>query len=147
MSKTQHARSPRTAGVQKELRAFRFMDIFQELLNKGLQAWAGKDLVLDREVMESMYAYIGKCVNEIFVFSDRNLSGQAKEWLSQQLYLSLRFQSKDQIMLPGNENAHRPTLVFTPLATSDVPKDDLRLLCGLCSECDFIEDALRELHT
>lgn len=116
----------------------RFIDVLQHFLNRGLQSWTQPgNNKLDREAMAGMYAYIQKSVHELFSKSSQNFTEHTKDWIAQQLYLSIKIGGAGEIITPDGENLHKTVPVFVPTDIKLIPTDELRIVGGLLSDCDF----------
>ena len=125
----------------------RFIDVLQHFLNRGLQGFLSADGTMTREDFEGMYEYILQTVNELFAKSSQNLTEDTKRWVAQQLYLSIRMKEQGALELPGGENLIAPPPVFEKTPIARVPTDELRIIGGLLSDCDFAHDILAELRS
>lgn len=125
----------------------RFVDVLQHFLNRGLQSWAAQGASLDRESMEGMYEYILKTINELFAKSSQNLSEDTKKWVAQQLYLTIKVKKQGSLDLPDGSNLVSVHPVFELASIKRIPTNELRLIGGLLSDCEFAADIAKELKT
>lgn len=122
----------------------RFIDVLQHFLNRGLQTWAGKDL--NRESMGEMYEFIREGIHDLFSKSSQNFTSDTKDWISQQLYLTIKIGGQGELVLPDGDNLHPVAPIFDPMDIKKIPTDELRIVGSLLSDCEFaplIADELR----
>jgi hypothetical protein len=122
-------------------------DVLQHLLNRGLQSWAAQGASMDRESLEGMYEYVLKSINELFSASSQNLTEETQRWVAQQFYLSIRIKKQGSIELPDGSHMISVYPVFEPASIKRIPTDELRLIGGLFSDCDFAPEIAKELKT
>lgn len=125
----------------------RMVDVLQHLLNRGLQSWAAQGASMDRESLEGMYEYILKSINELFSASSQNLTDETRKWIAQQFYLTIRIKKQGGIEMPDGSHLISVYPVFQPADIKRIPTDELRLIGGLFSDCDFAPDIAKELKT
>lgn len=125
----------------------RFMDVCQHALNRGLQNWTreGSNKV-GREAFEGMYEYIFESVMDLFSQASFNISEDAKKWMVQKLYLSIRFRTQGQVALPDGSELQAPAKVFEEVDIKEIRDSDLRMLGSLLSDCDFAVEIAQELR-
>jgi hypothetical protein len=121
------------------------VDVLQHLLNRGLQSWAAQGASFDRESLEGMYEYVLKSINELFSASSQNLTDETRRWLTQQFYLTIRIKKQGSLELPDGSHLISVFPVFEPANIERIPTDELRLIGGLFSDCDFAPDIAKEL--
>lgn len=120
----------------------RMIDVLQHMLNRGLQSWVTGDL--DKEAMQGMYEYIHKSVGELFSQSKQGFSESTITWVAQQLYLSIKVKKQGDLDV-GESNLISVHPVFEPEPIERIPNDQLRIIGGLLSDCDFAGDIAKEI--
>lgn len=126
----------------------RFVDILQHMLNRGLQTFLqSADGEFKREDFEGMYEYILKSINELFVKSSQNFTEATKTWMAQQFYLSIQMRKRGDLILEDGENLISPPKVFELAQIQRIPTDELRIIGGLLSDCNFAVDIAKELRS
>lgn len=133
--------------MKEQFRAnLRMIDVLQHALNRGLQTWtrAGANVV-GRDAFEGMYEYIFTSVMDLFQQASFNLSENAKKWMIQKLYLSIRYRPEGKI-ITSEEDLETPPKVFESVNISEIPDSDLRMLGSLLSDCDFAHEISQELR-
>jgi hypothetical protein len=125
----------------------RMVDVLQHLLNRGLQSWAAQGASFDREALEGMYEYVLKSINELFSASSQNLTDETRRWVAQQFYLSILIKKQGSLELPDGSHLISVYPVFEPANIARIPTDELRLIGGLFSDCDFAPEIAKELKT
>lgn len=122
----------------------RLIDILQDLLSRGLQDWTQTSV--NRESFEGMYGYLEHSIMELFAKASFNLTHDAKRWMAQKLYLSIRYTVPGQIAMPDNSHLHSAPKVFDEIDIRLIPTEDLRMLGSLLSDCDFAPEVAKELR-
>jgi hypothetical protein len=122
----------------------RFAHLLEYHLNVKLQSFVGKKL--QRDTMSEMYLSIKHTIDKTFSKSSMNPTTQAKDWLAQQYYETIRASSakisdNDPLMW---DNAVAP--VYVPVDISSIPSQELMLFAGLFNETIFAEKIDRELR-
>jgi len=120
----------------------RFTDVLQHMLNRGLQNWVQDDLT--EESMGEMYKYILKSINELLSQSKQGFSEATQTWMAQQFYLSIKVKKKGDLDL-GEANLVSVRPVFELASIERIPNDELRIIGGLLSDCDFAGDLAKEI--
>lgn len=121
----------------------RFADVLQGVLNKGLQHWIKDDLT--PETSGEIYEYILKSVNEIFSKSSQNLTEASRTWIAQQLFLTIKIRNTSIIVEDDAGYFISPFKVFEDVSIKNLPTDELRIVGGLFSDCDFACEIATEL--
>lgn len=124
----------------------RFIDVLQHFLNRGLQSFLSPDGSMTHQDFEGMYEYILQTVNELFSRSSQNLTEDTKRWVSQQLYLSIRMRKQGDLIVEDGSNLVSPPRVFELTPITRIPTDELRIVGGLLSDCEFACDIAKELR-
>jgi hypothetical protein len=118
------------------------IDVLQHMLNRGLQSWVTEDLT--KESMEGMYEYVLKSVKELFGQSKQGFSESTMTWVAQQLFLTIKVKKQGDLDL-GEDNLVPVHPVFELEPIDRIPNDQLRIIGGLLSDCDFAGDIAREI--
>lgn len=125
----------------------RFIDVLQHALNRGLQSFLSPDGSMTQQDFEGMYEYILQSVNELFSKSSQNFTDDTRRWIAQQLYLSIKMRKQGDLILEDESNLVSPPRVFEPTPIQRIPTDELRIVGGLMSDCEFAFDIAKELKT
>ncbi len=125
----------------------RFIDVLQHALNRGLQSFLSPDGSMTHQDFEGMYEYIFQSVNDLFSKSSQNLAEETKRWIAQQLYLSIKMRKQGDLILEDDSNLISPPRVFELTPIQRIPNDELRIIGGLLSDCEFAADIAKELKT
>lgn len=133
------------AAVQENIRSnTRFIDVLQHFLNRGLQSWSQE--TANKSSFDGMYEYIENSIMELFLKTSFNLTNDTKRWISQQLYLSIKYKPVGAIEMPDGSHLQSAPKLFDLVDIKTLPSDELRLVGGLLSDCEFAGDIAKELR-
>lgn len=133
--------------MKEQIRAnTRMIDVLQHFLNRGLQSFLSPDGSMTQQDFEGMYEYILHTVNELFSKSSQNLTEDTKRWVAQQLYLSIKMRKQGDLILEDESNLISPPRVFELTPIERIPNNELRIVGGLLSDCEFAGDIAKELR-
>lgn len=134
--------------VQDNIRAnTRFIDVLQHFLNRGLQSWAQNRETANRDSFEGMYEYIEHSIMELFSkVKNFNLAHDTKRWIAQKLYLSIQYKPEGAIEMPDGSHLQSVPKVFQEVDIMLIPSDELRLIGGLLSDCEFAPEIAKEIR-
>lgn len=125
----------------------RFLDVLNFHLGTKLQRFAGKGLVLNKDTMEQMYELVAETVHGVFMHGSQNISEDARCWLAQRMYETIKIGDSPIITREEETWKHGVRPVYQKATLERVPMSDLRLIAGLFSEATFagqIHDELKK---
>ncbi len=122
----------------------RFCEVLEHYLNRGLQVWANE--TVNKNSFEGMYEHIEKSIFELFSKTSFNFTTDTKRWITQQLYLGIRFSTAGSVVLSDGSNLKSPPKIFDSVDIRLIPNDELRLCAGIFSETEFAIDIITEIR-
>lgn len=122
----------------------RFADVLTHYINRGLQKYVGESMT--KQLLGEIYVYVRQTVDETFGKSKLNFTSKTKEWISQQLYSSIKIGKPELIFTSDSQNAISAPKIYDSISISDLPVDELRTIGSLFSDADFAHIIAGELR-
>jgi hypothetical protein len=123
----------------------RFLDVLNYHINFKLQNFVGQSL--NRETMENMYDCVAETVHGVFTPSTRPIHEDARCWLAQKMYESVKVGDSPIITRDSETWKHDVHPVYMKCDLKNVPDSDLRYIAGLFNEASFAPLILDELKS
>lgn len=121
----------------------RFLDLLNFHIGTKLQKFVGRSL--DKETMELMYDAVAETVHGTFTQSTRGIHEDARCWLAQKMYETIKIGDSPIITREADTWKHEVHPVYQKCKLDRVPDDDLRYIAGLFNEATFAGEILDEL--
>lgn len=121
----------------------RFVDVLGYHLGIKLQKYVGQNLT--RDTMNDMYECVRETVHNVFSQGSQNVHEDAREWLAQKLYSTIKIGDSPIITRDETTWKHDVSPVFEGKTLARASDQDVRLIAGLFSESTFAGEIMDEL--
>ncbi len=121
----------------------RFLDVLNYHIGTKLQKFV--HCRLDKETMEQMYLSVSETIQGVFTQSTRGIHEDARCWLSQKMYETIKIGNSEIITRDVDTWNHGVVPVYQKCNLDRVPDNDLRYIAGLFNEAPFAYEILDEL--
>lgn len=121
----------------------RFLDLLNFHIGTKLQKFVG--MPLNKDSMELMYDAVAETVHGTFTQSTRGIHEDARCWLAQKMYETIKIGDSPIITRETDTWKHEVHPVYQKCTLKNVPDSDLRYIAGLFNEASFAGEILDEI--